>query len=179
MDTEALLRTKLEDWGVDTSDAERTLWSSIQSYADGFMNLYALEVCDAPRDRTFKVYRVFPGGEQAHLSVDVEITGKAFATSDRDTLAFDNGERGDFSEWREAIKAELGGDFVFVWADEGEPYLSFVGRTVRVGSEERLVCGQCERTDSGIKVEVDFDRPLAAVLNPSFQATQARSSAFA
>lgn len=179
MDTETLLRSKLEEWGVDTSDAEKTLWSNIQSYPDGFMNLYALEVADAPRDRNFRVYRVFPGGNQAHLSVDVEITGKAFATTNRETLPFDNGERGDFSEWREAIKAEVGGDFVFVWADEGEPYLSFVGRTVRVGGEERVVCGQCERTDNGIKVEVDFDKSLSAVLNPTPRQAQDRPAAFA
>ncbi|MCV9963926.1 hypothetical protein OIU34_18780 [Pararhizobium sp. BT-229] len=179
MDTETLLRAKLEEWGVDTSDPEKTLWSSIQAYPDGFMNLYALEVEDAPRDRNFRVYRLFPGGNQAHLSVDLEIPGKTFATADRDRLPFDNGERGDFSEFRDAIKAELGGDFVFVWADEGEPYLSFVGRTVRVGGEERVVCGQCERTDNGIKVEVDFDRPLSAVLNPAPRRAQAKPAAFA
>lgn len=175
MDTETLLRAKLEEW-TDVSDPERALWSSITAYPDGFMSLYALEVEDS-RDRTLRVFRVFPGGNQAHLSVDVEISAKAFSTADRGTLPFDNGERGDFSEWRDAIKTELGGDFVFVWADEGEPYLSFVGRTVLVGGDERVVCGQCERTENGIKVEVDFDRPMAEIVNPAPKSAQGKKFA--
>ncbi|MDW9478646.1 hypothetical protein GOB57_08005 [Sinorhizobium meliloti] len=176
MDTETLLRTKLEEWIVDVSDPDTTLWSSIQAYPDGFMNLYALEKTDQD---TFRVYRVFPGGNQAHLSVDVELSVKAFATSKRTELKFDNGERGDFSEWRDAIKNELGGDFAFVWADEGEPYLSFVGRTIRLDTGERIVCGQCERTENGIKVEVDFDRPMEEIVNPAPKAAQANKLSFA
>lgn len=177
MDTETLLRAKLEEW-TDVSDPERALWSSITAYPDGFMNLYALEVDDS-RDRTFRVFRVFPGGNQAHLSVDVELSAKALAASKRTELKFDNGERGDFTEWRDAIKNELGGDFAFVWADEGEPYLSFVGKTIRLDTGERLVCGQCERTENGIKVEVDFDRPMAEIVNPAPKAAQGKNPSFA
>ncbi|MBY3433023.1 hypothetical protein HFN89_02365 [Rhizobium laguerreae] len=176
MDTETLLRTKLEEWNVDLSNADRTLWSSVQAYNDGYMNMYALDVDE---DRTFRIYRVFPGGDQAHLSVDLEISSKALATAKRGDLKFDNGERGDFTEWRNAIKDELGGDFAFVWANEGEPYLSFVGRTVRLDTGERLVCGQCERIDKGIKVTVDFDRELGQVISPSPKPATAFDARFA
>jgi hypothetical protein len=164
MDTEALLKAKLEEWDVDLSDADQTIWSSIQSYEDGYMALHALAVDE---DRNFRVYRVFPVGNKAELSVDIDMSAKAITTSKRDELKFDNGERGDFSEWRKAIKDELGGDFAFVWADEGEPFLSFVGRTIRLDTGERLVCGQCERTENGIKVTVDFDRELTWVITPA------------
>jgi hypothetical protein len=175
MDTETLLKAKLEEWDVDLSDADRTIWSSIQSYEDGYMTLHALAV----EKRTFRVYRVFPIGDKAELSVDVELSAKALATSKREELVFDNGERGDFSEWRKAIKDELGGDFAFVWADEGEPLLSFVGRTIRLDTGERLVCGQCERTENGIKVTVDFDRDLAQVVNPGPRPVTASQARFA
>jgi hypothetical protein len=178
MDTETLLRSKLEDWGVDVADTERTLWSNIHAFDDGFMSLCALDV-DNSHERLFRIYRVFPVGNQAHLSVDVEISATRFGAADRNTLPFDNGERGDFTEWREAIRDELAGDFVFVWADEGEPYLSFVGRTVRVGGEERVVCGQCERKDGVISVQVDFDRSMAEVLSPAAKPAPTRGLSFA
>jgi hypothetical protein len=177
MDTETLLRAKLGEW-TDVSDPELALWSSVTTFTDGGMNLYALEVEDTPA-RTFKVFRVFSIGDTAHLSVDVEISAKTFSTADRSKLPYDNGDRADFSEWRDSIKAELGGDFVFIWADEAEPYLSFVGRTVLVGGDERVVCGQCERTENGINVEVDFDRPMSEIVNPAPKAAKAGKLAFA
>jgi hypothetical protein len=168
MDTETLLKAKLEEWDVDLSDADQTIWSSIQSYEDGYMTLHALAVDE---DRNFRVYRVFPIGDKAELSVDLELSAKTIAASKRDELKFDNGERGDFSDWRKAIKDELGGDFAFVWADEGAPFLSFVGRTIRLDTGERLVCGQCELTENGIKVTVDFDRELTQVITPTQKTT--------
>ena len=181
MDQETKLRAALEDWGVDLSDTGKTLWTNIHDN-DGYQSMFAFEDTgdrerpELSRHPTIRVYRAFPLGDGVAVSVDVEISAVTFATSDRSELPYDSGERGDFEEWREAIKAELGGDFVFVWANEDEPLFSFVGRTVKVGGAERVVCGQCERTAQGIKVEVDFDRPMdEALVRPA----PARGRAFA
>lgn len=159
MDTENLLRSKLEEWGVTP---ENTLWSNFHSHDDGYVTMYALEA----REKSFRVYRAFPTDGVAQVSVDVDATAKALFAADRTQLPYDAGERGNFEKWRKPILDELGGDVVLIWADNDDPFFSFVGRTVRVGGDERVVCGQCTETPNGIKVEVDFDRPVSEVLQP-------------
>lgn len=171
MDIESAMRDKLtEDWDVDFSDSATTPWSNVHSH-DGCMSMFAMQLSEGHRGPDIRVYRAFPMGDGVAVSVDLDINAKAFSAKDRSTFVYDNGERGDFSEWRDAIKDETGGDVVLVWANDDDPLLSFVARTVNVGGEERVICGQCEKTPAGINVQIDLDQPTAEFIAPPVKST--------
>lgn len=165
MSIEDLIRSKLStDWDVDFSDPETTPWVNVHRHEDGYASVQVLEVTPGDRDVAVRVYRAFPMGGDVAVSVDVEISGRAFAAADRTSFDYDNGERGDFSEWKEAIAQEAGGDVVLVWCGDEEPFFSFVGRTVRVGGNERVICGECVRTPNGIEARVNFDKSMERLI---------------
>lgn len=103
-------------------------------------------------------------GDGVAVSLDVDITGREFSSEDRADFDYDNGQAGDVDEWRTAISRQVGGDVVIVWANDESPLFSFVARTVRVGGEERVICGQCTPTPDGIETRVDLDRPMAPIV---------------
>ena len=161
MDIENALRDKLaQEWDVDFSDGGGTPWSNIHDFGDGYMSMSAVQLTEGDFGTDIRVYRAFPTGGTVQVSVDLEMSAKKFADPNRESFAYDNGERGDFAEWRNAISSEVGGDVVIVWGNDEAPFFSFVARTVKIGTAERVICGQCENTPSGVTVQVDLDRPL-------------------
>jgi hypothetical protein len=165
MTTIAVLKAELtQNWDVDFDDEAKTIWTNAHQHVDGYASVHALTVEDHAFDGAFRVYRSFPLGGGVGTSVDLDVSAEQLASNDRTTFVFDSGERGDVSDWKTAIRDEVCGDIVLAWFNDDAPYFSFVGRTVKVGSAERVVCGQCERTDAGIAVRIEFDRPLVDVM---------------
>nr|WP_250808143.1 hypothetical protein [Neorhizobium tomejilense] len=166
MDMETALKNKLEsDWDADFSEGGSTVWSNVHKHEDGYFSMGALDIVEGDRDTEIRVYRAFPVGGSIQVSVDVDISGRDFSSSDRSSFDYDNGERGDFQEWRDAVSREVGGDVVLVWANDEAPFFSFVARTVRVGGDERVVCGQCRMTPEGIVTRLDLDKSMEPMVS--------------
>jgi hypothetical protein len=156
------MRAKLTtDWDVDFDDPARVVWTNVQTFDDGYEQLHAAVVSpDEFDDRgvNIRVYRVFTVNGEPMVSCDLDMGGDAFAARTPD---FER-DMDDLDGWREAIRAEIGGDLVFAWVDENEPLFSFVARTVRVGGDERVVMGMCTRSSDGtVSTTIDVDRPLS------------------
>jgi hypothetical protein len=165
MNIEDAFKAKLaKEWDADFSDGGTTVWHNVHKHDDGYASMGALDIVEGDRDTEIRVYRVFQLGDGVAVSLDVDITGREFSSDDRSDFKYDNGEAGDVDEWRAAISREVGGDVVLVWANDESPLFSFVARTIRVGGEERVICGQCSLTPVGIETRVDMDRPMSPMV---------------
>lgn len=158
MNTETQLRAALMEAGVDFLDG-KTLWEDVQSHEAGDASLVVLErLTDDPLDPAFRISRAFLSNGQAHVATEGELSGVGLAEID------DQFGENIQSEMRMPIEAEVGGQLSFVWADTHGDGMSFIGRVGGEDDLDRLVCGHCKRTPSGIIVKIGLDRPIAELL---------------